>query len=200
MLESGVFLQYYGSSGSSLGNLLARWDAAGIFDFALPFLLIFALVFTVLGNLPLFGNNKGVNSVIGIAVALMSLQFGFVSQFFSEIFPTFGAILGVLLLVMVFLGFVGDKTHSAQKWTVFIFALVSVAIIISKAFSVSTYFGGGGGGLGSLWFYLSSNLGSIIFVALFVGAIIAVINIQPSGNVDEPEPAVFFPDAGRKKK
>lgn len=197
MLESGVFLQYYGSFGGA-GGLIAQLESWGLFDFALPFLLIFALVFTVMQSIPLFQNNKGVNSVIGISVALMSLQFGFVSEFFSQIFPTFGAIMGVFLLVAIFLGFFGDPGHPAQKWTLFIFALVAVGIIVSKAFSVSSYFGGGAGGLGNLWFYITSNLGGIIFIALFVGGIIAVINLKPETNAQNPEPVLFKPASSKR--
>ncbi|MFB6246564.1 MAG: hypothetical protein ABEI74_03170 [Candidatus Pacearchaeota archaeon] len=191
MLESGVFLQYYGSFGGA-GGLISQLEAWGVFDFMIPFLLVFAIVFTVLQNIPLFQKNKGVNSVIGISVALMSLQFGFVSEFFAQIFPTFGAILGVLLLVVVLFGFVGDKGHAIQRWAMFIFALVAVGIIVSKAYSVSTFFGGGAGGLGNVWYYLSANFGNILLIGGFIGAIIAVINISPKTNAEAPKGAPFY--------
>ena len=84
----------------SLGELFAQWEAAGIFAYALPFLLIFAILFGILSKINIFGSkdnpNKGVNAIISLAVAFMSLQFNLVSTFFADLFPRFGIALSVI--------------------------------------------------------------------------------------------------------
>jgi len=57
-----VLLASYGAfGGGSIGNILAQWEAAGIFTYALPFLLIFAIVYAILTNVNVFKDNKAVN-------------------------------------------------------------------------------------------------------------------------------------------
>jgi len=51
MINGVTFLASYGYfGGGALGDLFAQWEAAGIFQYALPFLLIFALVFGLLSS------------------------------------------------------------------------------------------------------------------------------------------------------
>ena len=92
MINGVMILASYGYfGGGALGDLFGQWEAAGIFAYALPFLLIFALVFGLLSKMNIFksGTNdgKGVNVMIALAVAFMALQFDIVSVFFSELFP-----------------------------------------------------------------------------------------------------------------
>jgi len=90
-----------------IGDLLSKWEAMGFFSYLLPFLLIFALVFGILTKTHPLGDNKMVNGIIALAVALMALQFDFVPTFFSQIFPRVGVglaiILGILILVGLFM-------------------------------------------------------------------------------------------------
>ena len=87
MLNGVVILQSAVSFPSgALGDFLSKWEQAGFFSYLLPFLLIFALVFGILTRVKIFKDNKVVNGIIALAVALMALQFNFVPQFFSQIF------------------------------------------------------------------------------------------------------------------
>src|SRR3989344_5849172 len=99
----GVFLQSYGYF--SIGRILEQWSQYGLFDFILPFLLIFALVFGVLSTMNLFKDNKAVNGIIALAVALMSLQFGLVPAFFAELWPRFGVGIAIYLVFLILVGF-----------------------------------------------------------------------------------------------
>ena len=55
MINGVIILASYGSfGGGTIGNLFAQWEAAGIFAYALPFLLIFAIVFAILSFVKVF--------------------------------------------------------------------------------------------------------------------------------------------------
>ncbi len=127
MIKEALLLQsasLYGSGG--FGNILDAWAKAGVFDYMIPFLLIFSLVFGILTQLKIFKENKSINAIIALAVGLMSLQFGFVSAFFSEIFPRLGVGLVILLVLMILFGlFAPSKT-----WVTYTFVIVSLIVFV----------------------------------------------------------------------
>lgn len=134
MLKEVFFLQSYGfPQGSAFGNLLAQWEALGVFSYVLPFLLIFALVFVTLSNIGLFKQNRGVNAIIALATSLMALQYNFVSLFFAELFPRFGIALAIILILVIVGGFMFDAESPGFRWLFAIIGLVIVAIVIFKS-------------------------------------------------------------------
>ena len=83
-------------------TLLQEWESIGIFDYVLPFLIIFSLIYAVLTSTNLFGKkNKPVYVLIAVAIGLMALRVGYVQQFFAEVFPRLGVGLAILLVVII---------------------------------------------------------------------------------------------------
>ena len=104
-MVSGIFLQFFGGSGGvGFRDFLVKLEQLGFFDYLLPFLIIFALVFGILTKIKIFEDNKAINAIIALSVGLMALQFGFVSAFFSELFPRLGVGLAVILVIIIFIG------------------------------------------------------------------------------------------------
>jgi len=112
-------------------NLFAQWEAAGIFAYVLPFLLIFALIFGLLMKINIFGTkdnpNKGVNAIISLTVAFMALQFNIVSSFFASLFPRLGVALAIILVILILLGFFMDLDNKNIKW--FLSAVILITLI-----------------------------------------------------------------------
>lgn len=155
-----AFLQTYGLSGGSIGSVLAQWEQAGVFSYLLPFLLIFAIIFGILQKMNLFGDtSKAVNGIIALAVGLMSLQFGFVSIFFAEIFPKLGMGLAVILLALILLGLFTD---SNQTGIMFGLGGIILAVILWNTFD----FGGT-----SFWYWFSGDWISIIAVIVVLAVV-----------------------------
>jgi putative solute:sodium symporter small subunit len=170
-------LASYGSfGGGALGDLFSQWEAAGIFAYALPFLLIFALVFGLLMKLNIFASkdnpNKGVNVIIALAVAFMSLQFDMVSMFFSEIFPRFGVALSIILVILI-LGGLFMPTNKESNWFMVALAVIVFVIIGTVVYNSLSVFGWGIGGPGLSYFW--SKYGSIIIFAVIIIAVIAMM-------------------------
>jgi len=58
MINELFFLQSHGFYGGSFGNLLLKLEGLGFFDYVLPFLIIFAMVFGILTRIKIFEDNK----------------------------------------------------------------------------------------------------------------------------------------------
>ncbi len=169
-----MFLASYGYfGGGALGDLFAQWEAAGIFAYALPFLLIFAVVFGLLSKMNVFksGTNdgKGVNVMISLAVAFMALQFDIVSVFFSELFPRFGVGLSIILVLLI-MGGIFMPTNKENNWfmaALGVIVLIIVGTVVWNSLG-SLGWGIGGPGLSYFWDRYSAI---IIFVVIIVAAI-----------------------------
>jgi hypothetical protein len=116
-----------------LGDLLSKWEAAGFFSYLLPFLLLFALVFGILTKVQIFKDNKMVNGIIALAVALMALQFDFVPNFFSQIFPRLGIGLSIILGLMIIVGLFADPKSPAVNYVLLGIGVVTIGIIIVQS-------------------------------------------------------------------
>lgn len=127
MLKEMIVLASYNAfSEGIIGDLLSKWEQIGFFSYLLPFLLIFALVFGILTRVQIFKDNKWVNGIIALAVALMALQFEFVPAFFSQIFPRVGVGLAIILGILIIAGLFMDPD---SKWINYILLGVGVLII-----------------------------------------------------------------------
>lgn len=116
--------------GGALGDLLSSWEQAGLFSYLLPFLLIFAMVFGILTKMKIFKEAKAVNAIIALAVALMSLQFGFVPDFFSQIFPRLGVGLAVILGVLIITGLFADPDSNLINYVLLGIGVITIGIVI----------------------------------------------------------------------
>ena len=133
MLERLISLASYGFYEGSIGEILVRAEEAGVFTYLLPFLLIFALVNGILGRIGIFSENKAVNPIIAFVVGLMALQFGFVSSFFSEVFPRLGVGLSIILIVLVVIGLFMDPKDSGLTYTLLGVSVVIVGIVLIQS-------------------------------------------------------------------
>lgn len=146
MLNEIMFLQTAGFfRGGGFGEILNSWQQLGVFDYMIPFLLIFAIVYGILIQMKLFGGKADptgriVNAIIALAVGLMSLQFGFVSRFFSELFPRVGIGLVILLLFIIFTGLFSDYKSKAIIYTMYgIGAAVLIVVLALTANTAGTF-------------------------------------------------------------
>jgi hypothetical protein len=135
-----IFLQAFGFAGGGIGGLLSQLEQLGFFSYALPFLILFALIFGVLSRMNLFGTtSKVTNAIVSLAVSLMALQFGFVSQFFSEIFPRLGAGLAVILLILIVVG-LANPSKSWNKGVMVFIGVMIVGIILYQTFGANYWY------------------------------------------------------------
>jgi len=172
------FMAYYsGLGGGAIGDLLARWEQAGVFNYVLPFLLIFALVFGILSKMSLFGeNSKGINAVLALAVGLMALQFNFVGTFFAEIFPRLGVGLSIILAVMVLIGLFAPQGEKGKPG-LFQNIMLGVAIIVAIVVVAQSYGAFGWYSGYNLNYWIMENWPTVLGILIFLGALVGIIGI-----------------------
>src|SRR3989344_2073489 len=187
MIEVNALLASYGFfRGGDIGNILAQWQAAGVFSYVLPFLLIFALTFGLLIRIGLFTTkkdgaespNKSINAIIALAVALMALQFDFVSVFFSEIFPRFGVALSIILVIIVLGGLFMPTDSKWFSWVLILVVMVIIGIVVFQSLESFGYNAG---------YWLNNNFGSLIGWIVLIGLIIAVVAGSTTSSPKPPE-------------
>ena len=171
MINGGIVLASYGFfGGGTIGDFLGQLEDAGIFAYALPFLLIFAIVYAILGFVNVFKDNKAVVTIISLAVALMALQFEIVSYFFADIFPRLGVALSIILVLLILGGMFLDWDNKGMKWFLFaIVAIVIIAVVWGPLRNIGLFSGIG-------FNIFGGNIGTIIAVVVIVGLIAWVIN------------------------
>ena len=182
MFKEMIFLETAGVSSSGvIGNLLTKLGDAGFFSYLIPFLLIFALVFGILIKVKIFKENKMVNGIIALSVALMSLQFDFVPTFFAQIFPRLGIGLAIILVILILAGLFIDPDNKAINYVLLGVAAVIVgAVVIQSAGAV-------GWQSGEWW---NDNWEVVIGSILLIVVITIVVG---GGNKENKTPATYKP-------
>jgi len=166
---NGVMLQFASAfQGGVLGDLLNKWQEAGFFSYLLPFLLLFALIFGILTRIKIFKDNKVVNGIIALAVALMALQFSFVPDFFSQIFPRVGVGLAIILGVMIIVGLFADPDSPVINYVLLGIGVITIAVIVIQS---ATAVGWQAGGWWSQnWPIIVGAVVLFILVAVIIGS------------------------------
>ena len=156
MLQVGSF---------SFNNLLQQLEDLGFFQYVLPFLLIFAVVYALISQIKVFKENKGAAVLIAIAIGLLALQLGFVSAFFQTLFPKVGIGVAILLIALILAGaFIPDE--KSYKWIFFGIGMAVFFIILVLSISDWQF-------IGSWWW---QQYGALVIVALvIITAMIMVI-------------------------
>lgn len=149
---------------TSIGKMFVQWEQAGFFAYIIPFLIIFALLYGILSKIKIFGDDsKKVNAILSVAIALISVQFSFLTDFFAALFPRFGIGIAVILVAMVMMGLFYEEKHKGTM--LYVGIGVFVIIILSTFFAL---------GWGSDW-SISENLPLILMVVMFVGLLYAIL-------------------------
>lgn len=150
----------------TIADILAQWDSVGVFDFLLPFLLVFALVYGILTATNLLGGQKPLNVVIALAIGFMALRLPYVSIFFSEIFPRLGVGIVILLVLFLLAGlFIPADERRFWMWGFGAIAFIIFIVVISQSFDQFSWYSGG---------IYEEYIGLIIGAVLIIGLIIAV--------------------------
>jgi len=150
-----------------LGDLLSKWESAGFFSYLLPFLLIFALVFGILTRVQIFKENKMVNGIIALAVALMALQFEFVPTFFSQIFPRLGVGLAIILGVLIVVGLFADPKSAMINYVLLGVGVITIGLILIQSAGALGW--QSGDWWGNNWQMVVGAIVLFILVAIIIG-------------------------------
>jgi len=150
---------------TTITDILNSWADYGVFAYLLPALMIFALVFGILSKSRIFEDNRGVNAVLSLAVALLALQFDYVSNFFATVFPYAGIGLSVLLVALILMGLIIEEDRKS-KWIFFGIGAIIFLFVIGYAVLDFNWLGYYGGENWVAW---------MILILIIGGGVVAVI-------------------------
>jgi hypothetical protein len=136
----------------TIANLIATGQSFGIFDFFLPFILMFAIFYGLLAKTKIFGNSNEkpariVNLVISLGVAAYILIFtpagttisSFMANFFGQTMIAIFSLLAFIMVLYLVMNIL--KPGASWDWTKWAWAaLIVTAILVGGAFISS---GGG---------------------------------------------------------
>jgi len=176
MIFKEMMLAWYGTGGGEIGNMLVQWEQAGFFSYILPFLLIFALVYGILSKTKIFDDHKAINGVIAVVVGMLSIQFGVVSAFFSEIFPRMGVGIAILLVAIIFAG----MFFPSERWSVYTLFGVGAVILLVVLYKTAGAFNW------TVGYWWSDNWPTIIGI-IFILAVIGIIVSASTPETDKPK-------------
>ena len=129
---------------NTITDILNAWAEFGIFAYVLPFLMIFAVVFGILNKTKVLGEAKGVQATIALALGLLSLQFDYVSNFFSIFLPYAGVGIAILLIGIILMGLMYDE-DSESNWVKVVFfglGVIIFLVVVVTSISDSAFMGG----------------------------------------------------------
>jgi len=159
----------YSYGGWRISDILNQWSDFGIFAYALPFLMIFAMVFGILSKTKLLGDNKGVQATIALAFGLLALQFDYVTNFYATIFPYAGIGISVLLVALILMGLIySDSTKGWLDKVWFGIGALIFIIVILTSLSDFTWAGGMGYSLAQSWPAIVAGLVLLGIMALII--------------------------------
>lgn len=171
---------------ADVGYILSQWESVGVFDYVLPFLLIFAVIFGILSATNVMGKNKGIHTIIALVIALMAIRLDMVTLFFREVFPRTAVALSIILVAVILTAMFIPKEHMGG-WAIGFYSLGGVAFIfvMFNTFSEFDWFG-------SSWW---DEWGGMLIGALLLIAVIVVVAVTSGEKSGESKPlkATFGP-------
>lgn len=131
MFDAGLVVQGLFLQSLSLRDLYFQWESSGIFDFFLPALLIFAVVYGILTSTNVLGGNRGINFLISLAIALITIRVPFVSVFFTTVFPNFSIGLAIVLVVVILMGLFINKGNLPEFSNITMYGALGIGVIVA---------------------------------------------------------------------
>lgn len=166
---------------ASFSNLASYFQAYGVMDFLLPFVLVFTIIFAVTAKMPLFKESKNFRVIIALVLALIfvvphivgSYPLGYDPvQVMNESLPSISLVAVAAIMLLLLLGIFGAGfTDAAIPWI----ALLAIAFV-AYIFGASLQFWTGPYDVFSWW---TPELTELIIVILVFGLIVMFITREP---------------------
>jgi hypothetical protein len=170
----------------STDQLITLLNNLGFYQFVLPWLFVFAIVFGLLSVSKLFGEgNKKIPAVIALVIAFFATAYGgaAMAAFFIGIFSGATIVIAVILVILLFIFMFGfnKDIFSAGKNRPIIIMIVMVVIGIILFLAAT----GAAGGIG-LSLVLSPDMIALILVLIVILAAVWLIVKGDNGGGGAP--------------
>ena len=162
-----------------LNNVISLWASNGIFDIALPLILFFAIIFSILNRSKILGHNKSIDAVVAFVVSMFIILNPLTAPFLAEVFSKTGIALIVFVAILIILGLFVEKRGNEDMFkkiggVAVVLFVIWLIVILNDFYSIYLWFPVGFYGITSEW----------IFVALFVVITLGLI-VWNTGKEDQ---------------
>jgi hypothetical protein len=155
-----------------IGQMFVDLENVGFFDYVLPFLIVFAIVFAILEKSEWLGTNKAVKAIISTSVGLLATWGMYLTDFYKEIFPKMGIGIAVILVLLIFVGFFVKGSDDGAKKLQWLGWVVGAVVIVWTLNSWNLW---GGYGYGGFWYVLENNWWVFVVIGLVIWGIISIV-------------------------
>ncbi len=118
----------------NFGNVIDTLQQVGVFNYVLPFLLVFSIFFAILEKTKILGDGKtNINIVVSAVAALLVLVQQGIVETINLFIPRVSLIMIVILMGLLIIAMVAGKSFSGLKGGVFSIAVVLIIIAVILA-------------------------------------------------------------------
>jgi hypothetical protein len=102
--------------GTDFYDIIASLEDVGFYEVALPFILIFTLVFAILQKIKIFGDKgKNFNAVISLVMAFLVVRTGAVVEVMNMYLPQVSLIAVIIITVLILVGLIISPEQLGMK-------------------------------------------------------------------------------------
>lgn len=163
---------------SYLSDFMGSLEKIGVYEVALPFLLIFTLTFAMLQKSRILGSAKNLNVVIALVVGILFVRNQQLVALVNRFLPNVSMVIVIFLMLLLLISiFIGDAYSGWGKNMLTFAAIVSIIAII---WSLSVDYLKGSDLVPSWLLGLSSETKTIVILAAALVIIIWLVVREPS--------------------
>ena len=122
----------------SFGDMITYFQDIGVYEYFLPFLLVFAIIFAVLEKTKLFGPDKErINAVIAFVIGLVLIAQQSIVETINMFLPRVSLLFVIILMGLLLISMIGGKEFSGLTGGVFVVMVIVVVVFVVLALSPS---------------------------------------------------------------
>ncbi|MBI2671491.1 hypothetical protein HYX16_01015 [Candidatus Woesearchaeota archaeon] len=114
----------------SLYDIFGSFESFGVFDIALPFILIFTVIFAVLQKIKLFGGKKNIDIIVAVVLAFLSVRSVFLVGLLNRFLPNTAIFLIIILMFLLMLGTFGGQFEGFKGYMIPIASIISLIFVV----------------------------------------------------------------------
>ncbi len=115
---------------AGLTDFIISLDQYGVYDVALPFIVMFTITFALLEKVKLFPRRE-INAILGLAFGFLFLQNDYLLLIFHRFIPNISFIILVVLLGLLLFGIFSGENTAWSGWMLFIAFIGSLLAVIA---------------------------------------------------------------------
>src|SRR3990167_5709040 len=159
---------------TQIGDIILYLQQLGVYDYFLPFLLIFAIIFAILEKTKILGGGTegpktNINAVISMVIGLLLVVQQNIVSIINSFLPRASLIIIIILISMLVISLVGG---SSAGYSGGVFGVIVILILIGFVWSVSPDLG--------FNLNISENTRNIIIIVVIIVLIMAFMTRKPS--------------------